>query len=343
MAKPHSIHTKISKDKSVVVTGCNGFIGRHLLKHLERNPAYKKVVAVDCAKPNVTLKKTKYYKLDLTATMADVSLAEILKEENCDMLIHTAIPLSPMRNEALAHEVIAIGSFYVFNACNAANVRKIVMSSTTDVYGAFAENPNFLTEDMSPKGHLQSRFLADKIDAEKQALKYQKRHPDSVVTILRHATTLGPTVNSFKTRYLKRKVVMTMLGFDPLLQFVHEDDIIRACIQLVDEDHPGIYNLGADGVLPLSRVLQIAGSLNLKLTQIGFKSLVQLLWFGDISPAPAAFADFLRYISVVDNSKIKKDLGFKFQYTSKEALLSFVGAQRLKRMELEESTATIYG
>lgn len=331
---------KKDKDKSVVIIGCNGFIGRHILKYLETNPRYKKVIAVDCNKPAVTLKKTKYYKLDLTATMADVTLAEILKNENCDMLIHTAVPMSPMRNEALAHEIIAIGTFYVINACNEAGVRKVVMASTTDVYGAFPENPNFLTEDMPPKGHLQSRFLADKIDAEKQAIKYQKKHPESVVTILRHATILGPTIDSFKTRYLRRAAVMTMLGFDPLLQFVHEDDVIAAFVKIIDEDHPGIFNLGGDGVLPLSRVLEIAGSFNLKLTQIGFKTLVQLLWFADVSPAPSTFADFLRYICVVDNTKIKTAAAFTPKHTTKEALLSFVAAQRLKKMALEDKPAS---
>lgn len=323
------------KEESVVIIGCNGFLGKAILKYLETNSRYKKVVAIDRQKPSLTLKKTKYYKLDLTATMADVSLAEILKKENCDVLIHTALPISPMHNEALSHEVIAIGTFYVFNACAAAGVRKIVMSSTSDVYGAFAENPNFLTEDMPTKGYLQNRFLKDKVDAERQAIKYQKKHSEAIVTILRHATILGPTINSFKTRYLRRSVVMTMLGFDPLIQFVHEDDTIRAFKQFVDEDHAGIFNLGADGVLPLSRVIRLLGSINLKLTQTAFKTLVQLLWYADFSPAPASFADFLRYICVVDNTKIKKELNFKFQYTTKEALLSFVEAQRLKDMKLD--------
>jgi UDP-glucose 4-epimerase len=326
--------TKSPAGKSVVIIGCNSFLGKNVLKALETDPRYERVIAIDCNKPGVTLKKTKYYKLDLTATMADVTLAEILKQENCDMLIHTANPISPLRNEALAHEIIAIGTFYIFNACASAHVRKIVMASTTDVYGAFPENPNFLTEDMPPRGYLQNKFLADKVDAEKQALKYQKKHPTSVVSILRHATILGPNIENFKTRYFRRKVIMTMLGFDPLMQFVHEDDVLAAFLKLVHEDHTGTFNIGADGVLPLSRVINVAGSVNLPLTQIGFKTLVQLMWYGDISPAPASFADFLRYLCVVDNTKIKRELGLKFKYSTKEALLSFIGAERLRQMEL---------
>lgn len=320
--------------KSIVVIG-GGFKGLNILKRLETDSRYKHVVAIDHKKPPLTLKKTRFYKIDLTEALADQALADILKNENCDTLVHTAFPMTPPHNEALAHEIIAIGTYYIFNACHAASVRKVVISSTADVYGAFPTNPNFLTEDMPLRAHLRSRFLADKIEAERTALKYQAKHPDRIVSILRPCTILGPTINSYKTRYLRRSIITTMLGFDPLVQFVHEDDCLDAHMKLIDEDHPGIFNLAGDGVLPLSRVIEICGKTNLRLTQIGFKTMVQLLWYMDISPAPASHADFLRYLCIVDNSKIKK-IGFFPRYTTKEALLSFVGAERLREINLIE-------
>lgn len=327
---------KNTKQKSIVVIGTQDFKGHRILQYLEKSPAHKKVIAIDARKPNLTLKKTKFYKLDLTQTLADATLADILIRENCDTLIHTAMPVTPLHDESLSHEIIAIGTYYIFNACSAANVRKVVMASTTDCYGAFPSNPNYLTENMPLKGHLQSRFLADKIDAEHQALKFQKKHPHSVVTILRTSTILGPTVNSYKTRYLQRPFVITMLGFDPLLQFVHEDDVANALIALVNQDHPGTFNLAGDGVLPLSRVIELCGKFNIRLTQIGFKTLVQTLWLMDLSPAPSSHVNFLRYLCVADNQKIKNQVGFRPQYSTKEALLSFVGAERLRQINLQE-------
>jgi UDP-glucose 4-epimerase len=283
----------------------------------------------------MTLRKTRFYKLDLTETLADVTLSEILKKEKVGTLLHAAFPSTPPRNEAMAHELVAIGSFYIYNACAAAGVRKIVMASTTDVYGAFPTNPNFLTEDMPPKGNLQDKLIADKVDAEKQALKYQQKHPGSVITIIRPCTILGPTIDTYKTRYLRRPIVTTMLGFDPLVQFIHEADVINAFVKVIEEDHPGIFNLAGDGVLPLSRVIEICGKFNLKLTQIGFKTLVQLLWFADIAPAPASHVNFLRYLCVADNRKIKK-MGFMPRYSTKETLLSFVGSERIRQFNLAE-------
>ncbi len=323
---------------TIVITGTSGFKGARLLKTLDEDPRYKSIIAIDYKKPPVETKKAKFYKLDLTETLADVMLADILKKEQCDTLVHCAFPTTPPKNQAFAHELISIGTMYVFNACAEARVRKIIFASNTEVYGAFPSNPNFLEEDIhQPKAHTQSRFLADKIDAEKQALKYAKKYPDRIVTILRFGTMLGPTINSYKTRFFRRPIVTTMLGFDPLIQFLHEDDMLVAFMLALEKDCVGIFNIVGDGVLPLSRVIKILGKYNIKLPQIGFKTLVQLLWTLDLSPAPASHVNFLRYLCVADGAKAKKILGFVPRFSTKEALLSFVGAERLREVNLIEA------
>ncbi len=326
-----------SRDK-IAIIGTSGIHGSNILRMLEEDKTIKSIIAIDCRKPPFQTKKTKFYKLDLTETLADVSLAEILTKEKCDTVIHCAFPMTPPKNQAFAHELISIGTMYVFNACAEARVRKIILASTTDVYGAFPFNPNFLEEDVhQPKGDRQSPFLADKIDAEKQALRYAKKHPESIVTILRFATILGPTVQSYKTRFLRRPFVTTMMGFDPLLQFIHEEDVLKAFQLAIIKDAPGIFNIVGDGVLPLSRVIKIIGKIRVALPQIGFKTMVQLLWSLDLAPAPASHVNFLRYLCIADGSKAKKQLGFVPRFSTKEALLSFVGAERLREINLIEA------
>lgn len=335
-----TLNNRKKKPSSVVVMGCSSFVGSRVLKMLENDPKIKSLVAIDCRKPTVELKKAKYYKLDLTETLADATLAEILKKEKCDTLIHCAFPMTPPRNPALAHEIISIGTMYIYNACADAKVRKIIHTSTTDVYGAFPSNPNFLEEDRhDPKGDRQSSYLADLIDAEKQALRYAKKHKDSIITILRLATILGPSVDNYKARYLRRPLVTTILGFDPLVQSLHEDDIPLAFQKVLEKDVPGIFNITGDGVLPLSRVISILGKVNLRLPQIGFKTMVQLMWQMDLAPAPASHINFLRYLCISDGSKAKKVLGFNPRFSTKDALLSFVGAERLREINLLESSA----
>lgn len=51
-----------------------------------------------------------------------------------------------------------------------------MMVSTTLVYGANPKNPNFLAETSELRGHRDSRFINDKVHAEKQALRFAREH-----------------------------------------------------------------------------------------------------------------------------------------------------------------------
>ncbi|MCB1215456.1 MAG: NAD-dependent epimerase/dehydratase family protein, partial [Deltaproteobacteria bacterium] len=230
--------TKNPKQAAIALTG-NGFKGRALLEWLESHPAFPKVLYLSDKTPHITLKKTHYWRIDLTETLADVKIAEILKKEKIETLVHTALPITPPHNLAKAHELVSVGSMYLVNAAAEAKVKKLILASTADVYGAFANNPNYLTEEHPARGGLKSRFLKDKIDAENRFLNYAKKNPGACVTILRPATILGPSIQSYKTQYLKRWVVPTVWGYDPLVQFIHEEDLLTAFKKVILEDHPG--------------------------------------------------------------------------------------------------------
>lgn len=328
---------KFLAGQSICLIGISGFKGRNILNALEKDPNIKHIVAIDRKKPAILSKKTKFYRLSLTETLADVSLAEIFKKEKVHTVVHTAIPTSPPRNTSLAHEVISVGTMYICNACVDAGVKKLILSSTTDVYGAMADNPNYLTEEHPARGGIKNRYLADKIDAERSALKMARKHPEMTVTILRPCHVLGPNVRSYKTRFLARPFLLSILGYDPLIQFVHEDDVMRAYLKAIEGDYPGIYNIVGDGVLPLSRIIRIMGKFELSLPEFLARNLVQLTWYLDISPAPSSYLNFLKYLCVADGSKAKKIMALKPRYSTREALLSFVGAERLRDVDLNLS------
>jgi UDP-glucose 4-epimerase len=333
--------TKKSPEKkkygTIALTG-GGYKGLSLLRWLEEDPAFPKVIFLDYKKPPETLKKTKFYRLDLTETLADVKLAEILKQEKVDTLVHTAFPITPPRSLSRSHELISVGSMYVCNAADAAKVRKLILASTADVYGAFADNPNYLTEKHPARAGLKSRFFADKIDAENRFLKYAKKNPGSVVTILRPATILGPSISSYKTVYFSTFFVPTILGYDPLVQFLHEEDLLRAFKEVIRNDYPGIFNLAGKGIIPLSKAIRLMGKINIPLPLTGLKTLAQILWYLNISPAPASSLEYLKYLWVISIDKAEKEMGFKPQYSCKQALIDFVGAERLRMVKLQDES-----
>ena len=134
------------------------------------------------------------------------------------------------------------------------------MASSTQLYGPRFDNPNFLSENHPLRGLTGCPFLGDKIDAEQQVQAYARDHQEAHVTVLRFAPMIGPTVESYITRWLAGGLVPTLLGFDPLLQFVHEVDALAALKLAIDRDVSGIFNIAGEGVLPVSTVIKLAGA-----------------------------------------------------------------------------------
>src|SRR5690606_2022361 len=137
----------------------------------------------------------------------------ILSAEHADTLVHLAFMSSPSHGTALAHELESVGTRHVLVAARHASVRKVVMWSQTLLYGAQPSNPNFLTEKHPLRAPVSEPYFADKMEAEAEVARFAERTPHAVVTVLRTAPILGPTVHNFLTRYLARRVVPVAMGF----------------------------------------------------------------------------------------------------------------------------------
>src|SRR5438132_5375834 len=198
------------EQRVVAITGAYSFIGAELIKRLERDRRYYKVLAVDVRKPTFPLDKTQFHKVDLTLPTADADLAAIMKREGVDTVVHAAFLSSPTHATAWAHELESIGTMHVLNASAECQVRKLVVWSQTIVYGAHPLNPNFLTEDHELRGaSSKSRFVRDKVEVELQVQRFRRENPDAIVTTLRTAATLGPTIRNFATRFFSRPMAPT--------------------------------------------------------------------------------------------------------------------------------------
>src|SRR5947208_1258887 len=149
----------------VAVTGAYSFVGAELIKRLEVDKRYAKVLACDIRKPTFPLSKTQFHKIDLTMPAADADLAGLFQRERVDTVVHAAFLSTPTHNYSWAHELESIGTMHVLNAVAECNVRKLVAWSQTVVYGAHPLNPNFLSEEHELRGMAsKSRFVRDKVE-----------------------------------------------------------------------------------------------------------------------------------------------------------------------------------
>ena len=325
----------------VALTGAQSFLGANLVGLLEEDDRTRRIVAIDVDAPEPSAgrggargSKTRAYPIDLTDPKADARLAEVFAAERVDTLVHLAFLSSPTHATAWAHELESVGTMYALVAARHAQVRKVVMWSQTILYGAHPTNPNFLTEKHPLRAARREPFFADKVGAEAEVGRFAERVQGSIVTILRTAPILGPTVHNYLTRYLSRRLVPTMMGFDPLLQFVHEIDAIAAFKLAIDRDFPGTFNIVADGVLPLSTIIKLSGRIAAPIPHPLAEAVAALAWMAQLVEAPPSFLKYLRFLCVADGRKAWDTMGFRPAYTSREALLDFASAQRLRDVHL---------
>jgi UDP-glucose 4-epimerase len=309
----------------VAVTGACHFLGSELLKRLEEDRRCERIIALDIKKPEFPLEKTEFHQIDLTLPTSDADVTDLLRGEGVDTLVHAAFLSYPTHASEWAHELEDIGTMHVLNACAELAPARVVMVSTTMVYGASPTNPNFLAEEEKLKGHADSRYVQDKVRAEKQLFRFAAENPATSVCALRFAPLLGPTVTNMFTRFFSRPIAPVMMGYDPLLQFVHERDAIAALKLAVDNQVEGALNIVGKGVLPYTTVLALMGKVPIPLPHFVARQLSQALWATQVFDSPPSFLDFLRFMFVADGERAREVLGFTAEYDIKRTIMDFLG------------------
>lgn len=327
-------HSDDRAPRNVALAGARTFLGKSLTKLLEEDERVRRVVVIDQESPLSAGAKTRSYAVDRTQPSASARISEILAAESIDTFVHLGFLESPVKNLGWAHELESVGTLHILNACRERPVKKFVLGSSTTLYGAHFDNPNFVAESQPLRGLNGTPFLGDKIDAERQVEAYAREHRSACVTVLRFAPLLGPTVENYITRWLTRAIVPTLLGFDPLVQFVHEVDALSALKLALDRDVVGPFNIVGDGVLPLSTVIKLIGRSQLPLPHFLLRRVTALLWAAGVSEVPPSMLRFLRFLCVADGARAKRELGFSPGYTSREAVLELGATLRLREARL---------
>ncbi len=316
----------MAEKKVVLITGVADVWGARLAAGLVGRPDLH-IIGLDSEKPEQEIKDLDFIQADIRNPL----LSELLETEAVDTLVHLA-SLTPAHPSEASFDYNVMGTIKVLGACAQARVRKIVLKSTTAVYGALPTNSTFLTEETPLKGSQTWGYSRDWIEIESFCNGFRRQAPELTLTILRFPNIIGPTADTPMTRFLKEPRMPMLLGFDPLMQVIHEEDVTGALIYAVDNDLSGVFNVAAEGNLPLVRLMGLAGKLPLPVFHLF------AYWGRDLSSLTGArFSeyfpielDYLRYPWVGDLNKMRTEMGFTPRYTAEEAVREFAGFQRMR-------------
>ncbi|MEV0594327.1 NAD-dependent epimerase/dehydratase family protein [Nonomuraea cavernae] len=320
---------------TVLVTGVSRHIGARVASVLAADPDVSRVIGVDTVPPpsltragGVSLGRTEFVRVDLRSP----DIAEVIAVADIDTVVHMSLVSAPSRGtgRAVMKEHNVIGTMQLLGACQrSATVRRVVVRSTTAVYGSSPHNPAVLTEDMEPHDGPVHGYAKDAAEVEGYVRGFARRRPDVAVSLLRFANFVGPGVDSPLTRYFTQPVLSTVFGFDPRLQFVHEDDAVEVFRRMAKEDHPGTFNVAGAGVLLLSQCARRAGRPSLPLFSPVFRALgdvVRRAGLVDYSPEQVRLMSHGR---AVDSSRLESELGWKPKFTTGAAFDDFLRSRGL--------------
>jgi UDP-glucose 4-epimerase len=261
-----------------------------------------------------------------------------------DTVIHTFLVVdSTLVRPRTLHEINVIGTMNLLAAAGASGspVRHVVMKSSSLVYGSSAEDPNTFHEDTPRSGPARTRVERSLLEAESLVRDFAVDNPATTVTVLRFANVLGTDIVTAISKNLSRPLCPSILGYDPLVQFVEEDDVVRALEFVTREEVPGIYNVAGEGRLPWSEVAALCGTRLLPLPPFrpswALGPLVRLGVYG----LPPELEALLRYGRGLDTSRLAA-AGFHYRYTSAGTVRNFVRAARLRRGAGREPASYTY-
>lgn len=301
--------------KTVLVTGISGNLGRALAKQLHTET---QVVGVDRRPFEGRPKDIDHHQVDLRKARVE----EAFRRKPVEAVIHMGIMHDPRMPFSEAHSFNLVGTHKILDLCVRHGVRKVVVLSSANVYGPRPDNSNFLAEETPLMAADRYSDVRDLIELDMYAQSFMWKHPEIETVILRHVNIIGPTVRNAPSTYLRMEVPITAMGFDPMLQLIHEEDACRAMVLALRPGLRGVFNVTGPGEVPLSVVLRELGRRPIPVPHPLLRPLVRRAFEARVTSFPPEEVDHIQYLCVVDGSRFAREAGWVPRYTLRETIRS---------------------
>ncbi len=312
----------------VLITGVSRFLGGRLAGLLAADPQVDRVIGIDAMPPRPAdrprLGRTEFVRADIRNPL----IAKVLSQARVTTVVHAALMASPrpVGGRVPMQEMNVIGTMQLLAACQKSDtVERVVVRSTTAVYGCGPADPAVFTEDHQPHDRSTGGYAKDAVEVEGYVRGFARRRPDIEVSMLRLANILGPTIDNALTRYLAMPVVPTVAGFDPRLQLLHEDDALEVLRLATVSSRPGIVNVAGDGVVTLSQLLRQAGRVRVPVPAGAVGLVGTLVRNSGVVDFTAEESRYLRYGRVVDTTRLQTGFGYTPRFTTTQTVRSYAG------------------
>jgi UDP-glucose 4-epimerase len=308
--------------KVVLLTGVSRYLGGLYARRLSADPSIERILGVDVVPPPHSIGRGEFVRADIRNPM----IGRIMAQAGVDTVVHMNVLATPKDTggRMTMKEINVIGTMQLLAACQKSeSVERLVVKSSSAVYGSSARDPAMFTEDLNPRSMPRAGFGKDSTEVEGYVRGFSRRRPDVEITMLRLANVIGPGIHTTLTDYFGLPVIPVPLGFDPRLQFLHEEDAVDALIRATTGPSAGIVNVAGDGFVTLNQCAALARRPIVPLpmsTGQMIRVVIKRMGLVDFSSDQASFLAFGRGL---DTTRMRQVLSFEPKYTTRAAFEDF--------------------
>lgn len=303
---------EITQKGRVLVTGICGRLGRRLARRLHRD---RQVLGVDRRPFPDKPKDIQHAQIDLRRK----KLKDVLRSGEVTAVVHLGVMHDPRASAAEHHSWNVEGFSKLLDYVAQLGVPKLVVLSSANVYGPQPGNAQFLTEDAPLLGGARFSDIRDLVEVDMLAQGFFWKHAETETVVLRPVHILG-TVHNAPSNFLRLPTIPTLLGYDPMVQVIHEEDVVSAILHALEPGIRGIFNIAGPEPVPLSRITKILGRATLPIPYSLGKYALTKLWNFRLTSFPAPELDHIRYVCMVDDTRAKDVLRFRPKFGVEETV-----------------------
>lgn len=297
----------------VLITGIATPLGRLLARRLAASWA---VCGVD-AKPWAGRPR------EIATYVADLrkrDFEEVMRSERPNAVVHLGVKRELRGDERARHDLNVRGTKRLLDHCAGFAVTQLVVISTSTVYGAAPENPLYMREDEPLSASRSYPEMRDRVEVDALASAFVWRVPEVRTAVLRPVHVLGPHATGMLADYLRRARPPTVLGYDPLMQVMHEDDWAESIALTLTREVRGVFNVTGAGQIPLRTAIAEMRSEPLALPEFVLRPWIRASFAAGLLPWPEGAIDLIKFPVVVSGEAFVEATGWKPLYSLKETL-----------------------
>jgi len=301
----------------VLIPGIAGKLGRAVATRLVAGG--HKVEGIDVRPWRDAPAAVRVHEVDIRKRAAE----DVFRKFRPEAVIHMATVTHLIKHTEDRYRINLFGTRAVFDHCNEYGAKRCIFVGRHTYYGAAADSALYHQEEDPPMAVHTFPELADLVAADLYAGSALWRYPKLDTTVLRICYTLGPERHGTLATFLRGRRVPMILGYDPLFQFMHEQDVASAICAALTTELRGVFNVAGPQPVPLSLLIKRTGRQPVPVPEPVFRFMLGR--FG-LPLLPRGAISHIKYPVVIDSTRFREATGFTHEYDETATMRSFAEA-----------------